>query len=131
MKENVNTAVQYTEWLGPKAIPELDLLPVEEGVVFRHGMKLIAACRDENHKLSYFSAACPHLGGVVHWNTVEKSWDCPCHGSRFNMMGRVIEGPAWSDLEAVHIGLEEVREPIPRKIIPPTIPTERAREIVQ
>jgi Rieske Fe-S protein len=37
---------------------------------------------------------CPHLKGVVHWNSVEQTWDCPCHGSRFDRYGNVIHGPA-------------------------------------
>ena len=46
------------------------------------------------------SAACTHLGCIVAFNTAERSWDCPCHGSRFTIDGEVLEGPAVDDLAA-------------------------------
>lgn len=101
IKENANVMAQYSEWLEAKAMPDFDHLEVEEGVVLRHGLKIVAAYKNEVGEIKFISAACPHLGGVVHWNNVEKSWDCPCHGSRFNAYGKVIEGPALTDLEKI------------------------------
>ena len=50
--------------------------------------------RDAAGKLTQCSAVCPHLGCVVEWNAAEKTWDCPCHGSRFAPDGHVVNGPA-------------------------------------
>jgi glycine/D-amino acid oxidase-like deaminating enzyme/nitrite reductase/ring-hydroxylating ferredoxin subunit len=103
IRENANVAAQYEEWLAAKPRPDyLDLIP-NEGQVFRDGLSMVAVYKDEVGNLEFMSAACPHLGGVVHWNSVEKSWDCPCHGSRFDCHGQVIEGPAVSNLEKVNI----------------------------
>jgi Rieske Fe-S protein len=49
---------------------------------------------DEQGQRHECSAVCPHLAGVVHWNSAERSWDCPCHGSRFAPHGHVVAGPA-------------------------------------
>ena len=58
----------------------------------------LAAYRDEEGRLHIVSGICTHMGCVVHWNDGEKSWDCPCHGSRFSVDGKVLEGPAYTDL---------------------------------
>lgn len=105
--ENANVAAQYVDWLTPKGDPDFANLPRGEGVVVRDGLKVIAAYKNEDGNMELRSAVCPHLAGIVQWNTVEKSWDCPCHGSRFDCHGRVIEGPAFQDLRP-H---EELTEP--------------------
>jgi glycine/D-amino acid oxidase-like deaminating enzyme/nitrite reductase/ring-hydroxylating ferredoxin subunit len=65
-----------------------------EGTVVRRGARLVAVHRDPEGRVTERSAICPHLGCVVNWNTTEGSWDCPCHGSRFSVDGRVLDGPA-------------------------------------
>jgi glycine/D-amino acid oxidase-like deaminating enzyme/nitrite reductase/ring-hydroxylating ferredoxin subunit len=99
LKENLNVAMQYTDWLDPKFSSDTNNLPMDEGVVFRKNGKLIAAYKTQLGDIEYMSAVCPHLKGVVNWNKAEKSWDCPCHGSRFDCHGDVIEGPAISGLK--------------------------------
>ena len=64
----------------------------------RRGLDKVAVYRDEQGALHERSAVCPHLGCIVHWNRAEKTWDCPCHGSRFDAYGKVINGPANRDL---------------------------------
>jgi Rieske Fe-S protein len=72
----------------------------EGAVVDNNGTK-IAACRREDGSLMLRSAVCPHKGCTVAWNDAERTWDCPCHGSRFTPEGKVISGPAQSPLEEV------------------------------
>ncbi len=75
-----------------------DLRPGEGGIV-RHEGEKVAAYRDEHGALSAVSPRCTHLGCQVVWNRAERSWDCPCHGSRFAPGGEVLEGPAVHRLE--------------------------------
>jgi glycine/D-amino acid oxidase-like deaminating enzyme/nitrite reductase/ring-hydroxylating ferredoxin subunit len=81
-----------------------------EGRVLSLGGKHLAVYRNGNGQLSALSPVCTHLGCLVHWNTTEKSWDCPCHGSRFDPHGRVLNGPAVAALEAKPIPGDEERE---------------------
>jgi Rieske Fe-S protein len=74
------------------------LAPGQAGIV-RRGASKVAAYREEDGTLHTVSAVCTHLGCQVKWNEAERSWDCPCHGSRFDPTGRVIQGPAVKDLE--------------------------------
>lgn len=96
--ENLNTTWQYRDWLTPGEASQIDLLPPNEGVILREGLKKIAVFRDSTNNVHVCSAFCPHLGGLVRWNSGEKSWDCPCHGSRFDGCGKVLNGPAINDL---------------------------------
>jgi len=99
VQENLNTAAQYADWLGPADVASADQIARGEGAVLRRGLKRVAIYVDEAGSKHELSATCPHLGGVVAWNSAEKSWDCPCHGSRFDCRGKVVTGPASSDLE--------------------------------
>ena len=78
---------------------ELDELAPGEGAIVSHGGKKLAAYRDENGQVSAVSPVCTHLWCQVNWNAAERSWDCPCHGSRFDTEGRVLQGPAVEGLE--------------------------------
>ena len=77
-----------------------DLQPGQGMVVEKKNEKeSLAYYRDENGTLHSYSAVCTHLGCIVQWNGSEKSFDCPCHGSRFSYAGKVINSPANDDLE--------------------------------
>lgn len=72
-----------------------------EGSLERHGLSPVAASRIDG-RVCRVSGVCTHMGGVLQWNTAERSWDCPLHGSRFSPEGAVLEGPAVGDLEPRH-----------------------------
>lgn len=88
---------------------EMDNLKPGEGAVINQGFKHYAVYKNELGEISCRSAVCPHFGGIVHWNRMEKTWDCPCHGSRFSPEGKVLTGPATADLK------EMDPDKIPRK----------------
>jgi glycine/D-amino acid oxidase-like deaminating enzyme/nitrite reductase/ring-hydroxylating ferredoxin subunit len=100
-KENLNVAAQLGDYLTGGDVPSADEIPKGGGALLREGLKKVAVYRDDRGALHHFSAVCPHLGCVVHWNHGEKTWDCPCHGSRFDCLGVVINGPASSNLSPV------------------------------
>jgi glycine/D-amino acid oxidase-like deaminating enzyme/nitrite reductase/ring-hydroxylating ferredoxin subunit len=99
IKENVNVLVQYLkDFPGVGDVAEAEDIKVGEGKVISKEGEKIAAYRDEDNQLHVCSAVCTHMDCIVNWNEAERSWDCPCHGSRFNYDGTVIEGPAIADL---------------------------------
>jgi len=98
VRETLNMASQYSDWLADGDVRSEDEVARDSGAVLSRGLKKVAVYRDGKGKLHAFSAACTHLGCVVDWNPAEKTWDCPCHGSRFDKLGKVINGPANSDL---------------------------------
>jgi glycine/D-amino acid oxidase-like deaminating enzyme/nitrite reductase/ring-hydroxylating ferredoxin subunit len=98
MKENANVGRQYLDWISPPDSSTVDEILPGEGKVVRHGLSWVAVYKDAEGKASACSAVCPHLGGIVRWNSGEKTWDCPCHGSRFDRTGRAICTPTIEDL---------------------------------
>ena len=98
VKENLNVAVQYADWLTGGEVSSVDEIPRGSGAVMRRGLSKVAISRDASGQTTELSAVCPHLGCIVHWNDAERSWDCPCHGSRFHADGKVVNGPANLDL---------------------------------
>jgi Rieske Fe-S protein len=107
VKEAANIAVQYLDWLTGGEVEKDRLVPPGTGGVVRHGLTQVAAYRDADGTLHECSAVCPHLGGIVAWNHEEKTWDCPVHGSRFDRMGQVLNGPANEDLPAVAVAAHD------------------------
>ena len=99
--ENLNVAAQYTDLVTPGDVDSADEIKPGEGAIIRHGLKKVATYRDESGSLHERSAVCVHLGCIVDWNSKEKTWDCPCHGSRYDAYGKVFQGPANGDLSPV------------------------------
>jgi glycine/D-amino acid oxidase-like deaminating enzyme/nitrite reductase/ring-hydroxylating ferredoxin subunit len=81
----------------------LDEIAKDDGKIVRVNGRRIAAYRDPDGRLHTVSPICTHLGCHVAWNAVEKSWDCPCHGSRFGVDGSVLDGPASDPLEKIDV----------------------------
>jgi glycine/D-amino acid oxidase-like deaminating enzyme/nitrite reductase/ring-hydroxylating ferredoxin subunit len=102
LKENKDYPYHLVrDWMAVGEDTPLDDVKRGEGKVIKLGGKKVAAYRDENNRLSVCSAVCTHLKCIVDWNTAEKTWDCPCHGSRFHPTGEVISGPAEEPLEKI------------------------------
>jgi glycine/D-amino acid oxidase-like deaminating enzyme/nitrite reductase/ring-hydroxylating ferredoxin subunit len=104
--ENLTAVKSVGEYLAPGEFDSLDALKPGCGAIVREGASKIAAFRDEGGTLHLRSAVCTHLGCLVHWNTLERCWDCPCHGSHFDVDGRVLNGPAISPLEPLQVARE-------------------------
>ena len=107
VKENLNVAKQYCDWLTSGDVSSPEQIKPGEGAVIRRGLTKLAVYRDDEGVCHERSAVCTHLGGIVHWNGAEKTWDCPCHGSRFDRLGGVLNGPANHDLSVVESNCEK------------------------
>ncbi|HEV7701011.1 MAG TPA: FAD-dependent oxidoreductase, partial [Pyrinomonadaceae bacterium] len=92
--EIVSSTLPYKDWITPGDVDSVSDLKTGDGAVIRDGLKKIAVYRDDKGDLHKRSAVCTHLGCIVRFNSLEKTWDCPCHGSRFSTDGNPINGPA-------------------------------------
>jgi glycine/D-amino acid oxidase-like deaminating enzyme/nitrite reductase/ring-hydroxylating ferredoxin subunit len=97
-RENLNFARQFVDYVTGGDVKSVDQIAPGSGAIIRRGFQKVAAYRSSTGELHEMSAICPHMGCVVDWNDTENSWDCPCHGSRFDPHGRVINGPANTNL---------------------------------
>jgi len=98
VNESLTVTAHYTDWFTGGEVSSTEEIERDEGCIVRRGLTKLAAFRDEHGVLHERQAICTHLGCVVSWNSTEQSWDCPCHGSRFDRLGHVINGPANTDL---------------------------------
>ena len=87
LTENVTALKSFAEYVAPGELTSLDDLKPGEGGIVRRGLAKIAAYRDEAGALHLNSASCTHVGCHLHWNSFETCWDCPCHGSMFDVKG--------------------------------------------
>ncbi len=94
IRENVNVAMQFKDYLTGGDVDKYNAIEPGSGAVVGKGKNKIAVYRDESGTIHERSAVCTHLYCIVDWNSTEKSWDCPCHGSRFDPYGKVLNGPA-------------------------------------
>jgi glycine/D-amino acid oxidase-like deaminating enzyme/nitrite reductase/ring-hydroxylating ferredoxin subunit len=97
--ENANVVARFADLVTGGDVSSAEEIRPDCGAVLRRGIHKVAAYRDADGRVHECSAICPHLGCVVHWNDGEKTWDCPCHGSRFDARGKVVNGPANGDLK--------------------------------
>jgi glycine/D-amino acid oxidase-like deaminating enzyme/nitrite reductase/ring-hydroxylating ferredoxin subunit len=101
IKENADTALHLVgDRLRGVSDEPLEKLGTDSGCIIKRQGEKLAVYRDHDGALHALSAVCTHKGCQVAWNAVERSWDCPCHGSRFDVQGRVLDGPATKPLEA-------------------------------
>ena len=104
MKENVAVGKELVSgYVTGSEVSSVDELAPGEGAVLRFGPAKTACYRDESGTVHAVSARCTHLGCIVGWNPAEKSWDCPCHGSRFDVDGAVLQGPAVDPLSPASV----------------------------
>jgi glycine/D-amino acid oxidase-like deaminating enzyme/nitrite reductase/ring-hydroxylating ferredoxin subunit len=101
LMQNLDVAKHLIEGKLEPVSRKIEELYNDEGSVVTLDGKRVGAYKDVNGKVHCVDTTCTHLGCEVEWNNGEKSWDCPCHGSRFSIYGEVLEGPAEQPLKQV------------------------------
>jgi len=101
---NCAVGTRYIRWVQGSDLPDIEDIPSCQGAVISSRLpypKHVAVYRDENGGVHKMSAVCPHAYGIVRWNPLEKTWDCPAHGSRFDRYGKCVNGPSSADLKKI------------------------------
>ena len=104
VSENITPVKNFAEYVTPGDVKSESSVKRGEGAIVRAGVSKQAVYRDNKGKLHKRSASCTHTGCIVHWNSFEKCWDCPCHGSHFSPQGEVLNAPAMMPLAVVKTG---------------------------
>jgi glycine/D-amino acid oxidase-like deaminating enzyme/nitrite reductase/ring-hydroxylating ferredoxin subunit len=99
--ENISAAMKLVERFSPADLKSVNDLQPGKGAIIADGLTKVAAYRDEDGSLYQHSAECAHAGCHISWNSLERCWDCPCHGSHFAVDGTAINGPAINRLANV------------------------------
>jgi glycine/D-amino acid oxidase-like deaminating enzyme/nitrite reductase/ring-hydroxylating ferredoxin subunit len=103
VQENVDFPYYFVrDRLRRAEVESLDQVGQGEGRIVNHEGKKIAAYRDDAGNLTLLAPQCTHLKCLVKWNSADRNWDCPCHGSRFRPTGEVLSGPAEQPLQRLH-----------------------------
>ena len=104
VKENADVAYHFVaDRLSAEAMDSFKQLKTGTGEVIYHDDQKLAVYKDEEGEITALIPVCTHAGCIVNFNAAEKSWDCPCHGGRFNLQGKVLTGPPRKDLEQINI----------------------------
>jgi Rieske Fe-S protein len=107
LMQNLDVAKNYISGKLEQVPDSTDVRKGEARVISVDGKKT-GAYRDEDDNLHLLDITCTHVGCELEWNSAERSWDCPCHGSRFGYQGNIIEGPALNCLNQIDEGRNKV-----------------------
>lgn len=106
VKENVDVAWRFVaDRFSAEDMPSLQDLEPGQGMVTVYGDDQVAIYKDELGNITALNPVCTHAGCIVHFNDAEQSWDCPCHGGRYDLTGKVLTGPPTKNLESVPVNL--------------------------
>lgn len=108
VKENAEIAAHLVSGYLSRKLKSFDELAPGEAAIMKIDGKRVAAFRDDQGGMHAVSAVCSHMGCIVGWNETDRTWDCPCHGSRFELDGQVMHGPATRPLDSVVTGQNAV-----------------------
>jgi glycine/D-amino acid oxidase-like deaminating enzyme/nitrite reductase/ring-hydroxylating ferredoxin subunit len=103
LMENTTALKSFVEYVAPGELSSLNELVRGQGAIVRQGVAKVAAYRDDKGALHLNSASCSHVGCHLHWNSFETCWDCPCHGSMFDIEGAPINAPAIGPLGKIEL----------------------------
>ncbi|WP_353718395.1 FAD-dependent oxidoreductase [Dyadobacter sp. 676] len=110
VKENADVAARFVgDRFGIEEISSFGEIAVGTGKIVEYDGRKLGVYKKEDGDVTVLDPVCSHAGCVVQWNDSEKSWDCPCHGARYNYHGEVLTGPARKPLERVEIAQPSAR----------------------